>query len=96
MRAALIQWALPVFAAAIPLVPGLDVAAETLADALAAAYTSNPTLVAERARLRATDEGVPQALSGYRPTLEANGTLGKSVQDSDLAFGGVGGGSETL
>lgn len=32
--------------------------AETLNKALASAYDTNPTLQAERARLRATDEGV--------------------------------------
>jgi outer membrane protein len=47
--------------------------AETLTDAMASAYSSNPTLDAERARLRAIDEGVPQALSGWRPTVTANG-----------------------
>jgi outer membrane protein len=40
-----------------------------LAEALASAYANNPTLIAQRASLRATDEGVPQALSGYRPKV---------------------------
>lgn len=43
--------------------------AETLSEALGAAYQRNPQLNAERARLRATDENVPQALAGYRPQL---------------------------
>jgi outer membrane protein len=43
--------------------------AETLPDALVRAYQGNPQLNAERARLRNTDEGVPQALSGYRPQV---------------------------
>jgi len=43
--------------------------AETLAEALARAYQGNPQLNAERARQRATDENVPQALAGYRPQL---------------------------
>jgi len=51
--------------------------AETLEDALSEAYTSNPQLLAERANLRATDEGVPQALSGWRPTLTFTGAIGK-------------------
>ena len=38
--------------------------AESLSEALVAAYSDNPTLNAQRASLRATDEGVPQALSG--------------------------------
>src|SRR5262245_2218168 len=43
--------------------------AETLQDALVQAYVANPTLNAQRAATRATDEGVPQALSGYRPQV---------------------------
>ncbi len=48
----------------------------TLAEALAATYASQPALLAERARLRSTDENVPQALSGWRPTVVMAGTLG--------------------
>jgi len=44
-------------------------AAETLQDALALAYESNPALQQQRAQLRALDETYVQALSGYRPTL---------------------------
>jgi outer membrane protein len=43
--------------------------AETLADAIALAYDSNPTLQAQRATQRALDENYVQARSGYRPTL---------------------------
>ncbi len=43
--------------------------AQTLDDALTTAYNNNPTLLARRARLRATDEGVPQALSNWRPDV---------------------------
>jgi outer membrane protein len=45
---------------------------ETLPEALARAYQSNPQLNAERARQRATDENVPQALAGYRPQIVAS------------------------
>ena len=48
----------------------------TLAEALAATYSNQPALQAERAKLRATDEGVPQALAGWRPTVTMSGTLG--------------------
>ncbi len=48
----------------------------TLQDALAAAYTTNPTLRSARAQLRSTDEGVPQALSGWRPTIALSSGLG--------------------
>jgi outer membrane protein len=43
---------------------------QTLPEALGAAYQNNPTLLAERAQLRAVDERVAQALSGWRPTIE--------------------------
>ena len=52
--------------------------AETLQEALAKAYQNNPTLLAARARLRAVDEGVPEALSGWRPTVEVNYDIAKS------------------
>ncbi|WP_286828424.1 MULTISPECIES: TolC family outer membrane protein [Kordiimonas] len=45
------------------------VSAESLEEALAAAYESNPQLMAQRAALRATDEGVSQANSGFLPSL---------------------------
>jgi len=43
--------------------------AETLLEALSAAYKFNPRLDAARATLRATDEEVPRALAGYRPSV---------------------------
>ena len=49
-------------------VPG-GAAAETLKQALNAAYKFNPRLDAARALQRATDEEVPRALSGYRPSV---------------------------
>ena len=52
------------------------VTAQTLEEALVKAYQDNPSLKSERARLRATDEGVPQALSGWRPTVEVSGSYG--------------------
>lgn len=48
-------------------------AAETLADAIAMAYESNPTLQAQRATQRALDETYVQARSGWRPTLSLTG-----------------------
>ena len=47
--------------------------AESLEDALAATYNTNPQLNSARAELRQNDELVPQALSNYRPTVTANG-----------------------
>ncbi len=49
---------------------------ESLPEALAKAYQSNPQLNAERARQRATDENVPQALAGYRPQIVASLSVG--------------------
>src|SRR6478752_4453027 len=59
---------------ALALAPG-PAGATQLADALVGAYQTNPQLQAERATLRATDELVPQALSGYRPRVFLNGAL---------------------
>lgn len=52
--------------------------ADTLKQALAAAYLNNPELRAERARQRATDESVPQALSGWRPNVSISGDVGRT------------------
>lgn len=57
--------------------------AQSLTDALSAAYNNNPTLLAARAALRATDEGVPQALSNWRPTVNLTGEAGKLRQEFD-------------
>ncbi len=56
--------------AACALAFGLSARADTLPGALAQAYVNNPVLNAQRAALRATDEGVGIALSGYRPTIK--------------------------
>jgi len=50
--------------------------AENLPEALVRTYQGNPTLNAERARQRGTDENVPQALAGYRPQIVASLTAG--------------------
>jgi len=53
-----------------------DARAETVADALVKAYQTNPQLNSERARQRATDENVPQAMAGYRPQVAATLSYG--------------------
>jgi outer membrane protein len=58
------------------------VLADTLEWALVQAYQNNPSLNAQRAALRATDEGVPQALSGYRPRLSATANAGYQYTDT--------------
>lgn len=56
----------------------IAVRAENLNDALVKAYQSNPQLNADRARQRAADQNVPQAMAGYRPQVAA--TLGVGLQ----------------
>lgn len=59
-------------------------AAQTLEDALVAAYLTNSELEAQRASLRATDELVPQALSGWRPTIAIEGDAIANNRESTL------------
>src|SRR5262245_29226839 len=54
--------------------------AETLKEALNAAYKFNPRLDAARAIQRATDEEVPRALSGYRPSVTGSADTAYEVQ----------------
>lgn len=62
-----------------------DLQAESLNEALAKAYENNPTLLAARASLRGVDEGVPQALANWRPTVTLSGDAGVSVQQSSVS-----------
>ena len=57
-------------------------AAETLRDALAAAYKNNPRLDAARAGLRAQDEDIARAHSGYRPTITGSADIGYERRDT--------------
>jgi len=57
--------------------------AQTLTQALAETYNTNPQLLAQRALLRATDEQVPQALSFWRPTVNFTGQVGFSTNSLD-------------
>jgi outer membrane protein len=65
--------------------PG-QLAAETMESALARAYQGNPQLNAQRAIVRQNDEGVPQALSGYRPTLSATASVGEQYTNESGIF----------
>ena len=58
-----------------------SVHAQTLNEALSTAYNNNPTLGAQRSALRATDEGVPQALSSWRPTVTLTNNAGRTNLD---------------
>jgi outer membrane protein len=62
-------------------------AAESLQEALSNAYLINPVLNAERARLRATDEQVALAKSGFRPTISATGDTAFQNTDNDVSAG---------
>jgi outer membrane protein len=65
--------------------------ADTLPGALIQTYTCNPQLNSQRAVVRATDEGVPQALSGYKPRVTATASIGQQYTTgvSRTAFSGT-------
>ena len=63
------RWGLFTTACALALTSAAVAArADTLVDAIALAYQTNPTLQAQRAQLRSTDESYVQARAGYRLT----------------------------
>ncbi|MBB3265260.1 outer membrane protein/adhesin transport system outer membrane protein [Azospirillum sp. OGB3] len=75
----------------VAFVGGIDTAsAQSLEDALAQAYSNNPALAAQRARQRAVDESVPQALSGYRPTVQATAGITRNASNSTFQGGETG------
>jgi outer membrane protein len=63
--------------------------ADTIEAALVRAYQSNPQLNAQRAQVRSTDEGVPQALSGYRPKVALTASGGIQYTDTNATSGGT-------
>lgn len=71
----------------LPLVAFSPANAQSISEALALAYKNNPTMNTARAELRAVDEAVPQALSGWRPqifgNLEAGGVYGNNDPGTD-------------
>jgi outer membrane protein len=88
MRSAI---AISVAAAGVAALSGRAAQAQSLQEALEQAYLFNPTLKAARAQLRATDENVPRAKSGFRPTITGQGTAG--YQNVETNVPGVGGDS---
>jgi len=58
--------------------------AETLEQALVMTYNSNPSLQAQRAGVRGVDEGVSQALSGWRPSVTVVGEVGSEYNKNAL------------
>jgi outer membrane protein len=55
-------------------------AAETINNALAKAYRNNSSLNSARAGVRATDESIAIAKSGFRPTIAGTGTINHTEQ----------------
>src|SRR5690242_10793187 len=74
-------------AGAALLASGASARADTLGEALIDAYTGNPQILSERANLRAIDEGVSQALSGWRPTVTVTGSGGWQHLENKPALG---------
>jgi len=60
--------------------------AETLQEAIALAYRTNPSLLAQRANQRALDESIVQARAGLRPTLDVTVSGDYSRDYSDTAL----------
>jgi outer membrane protein len=56
--------------------------AESLDAAMMSAYSNNPTLNAERARARVTDESVPQALAEFRPALSGSAGVNRGFSEN--------------
>ena len=65
----------------VSLMAGPMASAETLQEALAAAYRHNPQLMAERARVREVDESYVQAQAQNRFTAASEASLGGTVTD---------------
>ncbi len=70
-----------------------DTIPHTLAQTLGLAYETNPQLTGERAHLRSTDENVPTALAGWRPTVVVTGSYGFAVGKFESANPVAGSGS---
>ena len=70
--------------------------AETIAQALALTYRSNPQINSQRAQTRSDDENVAIARSGLRPIISAFSTItGRSVNGGSGGLGGAGSGGTT-
>src|SRR5258706_4494944 len=67
--------------------PAAAAHAETLGDAIALAYDTNPVLQAQRASQRALDETYVQARTGYRPTASVTASVGTSDTSPVGLFG---------
>ncbi|MGK9233453.1 TolC family outer membrane protein [Inquilinus limosus] len=61
--------------------------AQSMMEALASAYATNPDLAADIAQLKATNEGIAQALSGYRPQVSASASISSEFSNTTADFG---------
>ena len=77
-------------AALLAAVTAAPASAQTLQDAFIATYQNNPTLLSQRSSLRTTDEGVPQAVGRWRPTVELQNQAALRREGV-----GIGGGEDT-
>jgi outer membrane protein len=77
-------------AVVLPLVgPGTLAHADSLTAVLSDAYQGNATILAQRLRLRQTDEGLPEALAGWRPSVSLSGSIARAHQYFGLSFPGT-------
>ncbi|ACB27379.1 channel protein TolC [Methylobacterium radiotolerans] len=83
----------------LAMLAAMPASAETLESALAKAYQGNPSLNASRAGVRAIDENVAIAQSGYRPTVNVNAAIGvqylQTRSSSSVASAGTAGTTAT-
>jgi TolC family type I secretion outer membrane protein len=77
-----VLFASSLIAALASIAAGHEASGQTLDDALAIAYQTNPNLLAARAQLRATDELVAQAKAQRRPTVGITGSMTYGVTDN--------------
>ena len=77
MRLVVVSLAALIAATAIP------ASAETLAESMTSAVEGNPTLAAQRQRLNATREVLPQAIAQALPQVSISGSASATDRDSD-------------
>jgi outer membrane protein len=68
--------------------------AETIAGALIKAYFNNPDINQQRAAVRASDENVPKAAAGYRPTVTAEADA--AIQQENIGLPATAGGNSSI
>ena len=71
-------------AALLFFLPSAAALAQSLTEVLTTTYSTNPRLLAGQAELRAANELVPQALSGWRPTIAGTARIGSTWADSEI------------